>query len=165
MSTHIISTQAGPLEIAIDGRGAPAVLMHSLFVDSRSWDRIRARLAEDRRLIIITAPGHGRSGDPGRRYSIGDVADAAVSVLDSLGITDPVDWVGNALGGHAGILFAASHPDRCRSLVALGAPVHRPSAWQRLQEWAIGPARAVFGMNSWVGGTITDVLCDVSGDG
>ncbi|WP_235779470.1 alpha/beta fold hydrolase [Sinomonas notoginsengisoli] len=52
-------------------------------------------------------------------------------MLDSLGIQEPVDWVGNALGGHVGILFAASYPDRCRSLAVPGAPVHGPSLSQR----------------------------------
>lgn len=158
MSTQFIDTQTGTLEVAIDGHGAPAVLMHSLFVDSRSWDRVRGRLAEERRLVIITAPGHGASGDPGRRYSMGEVVDSAVSVLDRLGIAEPVDWVGNALGGHAGMLFASSRPDRCRSLVVLGAPVNGPSAHQRLAEWAVAPARAVFGIGGWVGRSITSVL-------
>jgi pimeloyl-ACP methyl ester carboxylesterase len=48
----------------------------------------------------------------------------AVDVLDHFGIGEPVDWLGNAWGGHVGILFAAAHPDRCRTLSAIGAPVH-----------------------------------------
>ena len=28
---------------------------------------------------------------------------------------EPVDWVGNAWGGHVGIVFAATWPDRCRT--------------------------------------------------
>jgi hypothetical protein len=47
-----------------------AVLWPSLFMDERSWDRLLPTLTQDRRLVIINGPGHGASGDPGRRYSL-----------------------------------------------------------------------------------------------
>ena len=46
-----------------------------------------------------------------------------MQVLDALGVSEPVDWVGNAWGGHVGLLFAADWPERCRSVVAFGTPV------------------------------------------
>ena len=49
---------------------------------------------------------------------------AAVDVLDELGIDGPVDRLGNAWGGHVGVLFAQAHPARCRTLTAIGAPIH-----------------------------------------
>ena len=44
-------------------------------------------------------------------FTLDDCVGAAVDVLDQLGIDEPVDWLGNAWGGHVGILFAAAHPD------------------------------------------------------
>jgi pimeloyl-ACP methyl ester carboxylesterase len=38
-------------------------------------------------------------------------------------VTEPVDWVGNAWGGHVGITLAAAHAERLRSLIAIGTPV------------------------------------------
>ena len=67
----------------------------------------RSELATMRRLVIITGPGHGASGDPGRRYTLDECAEAAGTILDTLGIRAPVDWVGNAWGGHVGIDFRA----------------------------------------------------------
>jgi pimeloyl-ACP methyl ester carboxylesterase len=52
-------------------------------------------------------------------------------VLDHLEITEPVDWVGNAWGGHVGAVFAAVYPERCRSLVTLGTPVQALGALER----------------------------------
>ena len=43
-----------------------------------------------------------------------------------------MDWVGNALGGHVGIALAASHPDRVRQLVTIGAPVE---AFGAMEKW------------------------------
>lgn len=117
-----VPTGVGSLALRVRGEGPAAVLWHSLFVDERSWARVEEGLARDRRLVIITGPGHGASADPGHRYSLDDCAAAAGEVLAALDIDVPVDWVGNAWGGHVGIVFAATQPDRCRTLVTLGTP-------------------------------------------
>jgi pimeloyl-ACP methyl ester carboxylesterase len=69
-----------------------------------------------------------------RRFTLDECAGAALDVLDHLGITEPIDWVGNAWGGHVGVLFAAAHPQRCQSLVTIGTPVHAlaPSERRRI---------------------------------
>jgi pimeloyl-ACP methyl ester carboxylesterase len=126
----------GDLEVRVIGEDAgrpTALLWHSLFVDSRSWERVEGDLAEDRRLVLVTGPGHGGSTDPGRRFKLEDCADAAISILDQLGIEGPVDWVGNAWGGHVGIIAAVMHPERCRSLVTVGTPVHGYTKSGRIQ--------------------------------
>jgi pimeloyl-ACP methyl ester carboxylesterase len=123
-STAAVATRLGPLHVQTAGSGPPAVLWHSLFVDSTTWHRLRAPLAAERRLVLIDGPNHGASPPARRPFTLDDCAGAAADVLDHLGIAEPVDWLGNAWGGHAGIVFAAAHPDRCRSLIAIGAPVH-----------------------------------------
>ena len=119
----VIATRVGPLHVRQVGSGPPAVLWHSLFVDSASWRAAEPSLSADRRLILIDGPGHGASGDSGKPYTMRDCAEAALGVLNALGVTEPVDWVGNAWGGHVGITLAAAHPERLRSLIAIGAPV------------------------------------------
>jgi pimeloyl-ACP methyl ester carboxylesterase len=128
---RFVDTTLGSLQVRIEGDApgrAAVVLWHSLFVDERTWDRVVPDLAQDRRLVIITGPGHGASGDPGRRYTMQDCATAAVEVLGALAITEPVDWVGNAWGGHVGLVLAARRPELIRSLVAASSPTH---PWQR----------------------------------
>jgi hypothetical protein len=46
--------------------------------------------------MLMTRPGHEASANPGRRYTMEECAAAAATVLDVLGINEPVDWVGNA---------------------------------------------------------------------
>ena len=79
---HRVPTRVGSLAVRVRGEGPPAVLWHSLFLDERSWQRVEEDLAGDRRLVIITGPGHGTSTDPGHRYSLDDCAAAAGEVLD-----------------------------------------------------------------------------------
>lgn len=132
MAEQMIETRVGRLMVTVRGdRGPTALLWHSLFVDERSWGGMVPRLADRRRLVIVSGPGHGASGDPGRRYTLGECAEAAVQVLDTLAVGEPVDWVGNAWGGHVGAIFAAQWPQRCRSLVAFGTPVAALTAAER----------------------------------
>ncbi|MCU0298915.1 MAG: alpha/beta hydrolase [Candidatus Nanopelagicales bacterium] len=136
MSARMIETTVGRLEVRVEGAvsdRAAAVLWHSLFVDERTWDRVVPDLAQDRRLVIITGPGHGASGDPGRRYTLQDCANAAAAVLRASGISDPVDWVGNAWGGHVGIVLAGRRPELIRTLITAGTPVHPYPLPERLQ--------------------------------
>ena len=60
-----IQTRVGPLSVRQVGEGPVALLWHSLFIDSTSWQRVESDLAKDRRLVLIDGPGHGSSGDPG----------------------------------------------------------------------------------------------------
>ena len=142
----------------VRGQGPPAVLWHSLFVDERSWQRVEEALARDRRLVIITGPGHGASADPGHRYSLDDCAAAACEVLDALDLREPVDWVGNAWGGHVGIVFAATWPERCRTLVTFGTPVHAYGLPERLLFRILLGVYRVTGMVDFLSSEICDAL-------
>lgn len=153
-----VDTVVGRLAVTTSGMGAPAVLWHSLFVDERSWQRVTAELAVDRRLIVITGPGHGRSSDPGRRYSLGECARSAAQVLDSLGFAEPVDWVGNAWGGHVGVRFATQHPRRVRSLVTLGTPVQALSTSERAQMRVLLQAHRMLGPAGFITDGVVEAL-------
>ena len=153
-----IPTRVGTLAVRVVGDGPPAVLWHSLFVDDRSWQRVEEELAGDRRLVIITGPGHGASSDPGHRYSLDDCAVAAAEVLTTLEIGEPVDWIGNAWGGHVGVVFAASWPARCRSLVTLGTPIQAYGPSQRLLFQVLLVVYRVVGMIDFLSSGICGAL-------
>jgi pimeloyl-ACP methyl ester carboxylesterase len=133
ISATTVHTRLGPLHVQTAGSGPPAVLWHSLFADSTTWIRIARPLAAARRLVLIDGPAHGGNPPVPHRFTLDDCAGAAADVLDHFGIDQPVDWLGNAWGGHVGILFAAAHPGRCRTLTAIGAPVYPLSAAERRQ--------------------------------
>lgn len=151
MSERIFArTGVGTLAVDVRGCGAPVVLWHSLFADERSWQRLLPLLSLDRRLIVISGPGHGASDDPGTRYDLAACADAATEVLGHLGVAEPVDWVGNAWGGHVGVRFATSHAHLIRSLVTISSPIQALSHGERFQMTSllvayrvIGPARFI----------------------
>ena len=119
-----IDTRLGSLSVRRVGSGAMTVLWSSMFVDSHTWDRLLPALLDgspDREYVLIDPPGLGRSEALRRRSSIREAADAARDALDALGAAGPVDWVGNAFGGHVGYQLA-TEPGILRSFVAISAP-------------------------------------------
>ncbi|WP_136708066.1 alpha/beta hydrolase [Agromyces sp. H66] len=120
-----VATRLGSLNVRVLGTGRTTVLWSSMFVDSHTWDPILPLLMEGdttpRRYVLVDPPGLGLSEPLRRRTSIAEAADAARDALDALGATGPVDWVGNAFGGHVG-LNLATDPELLRSLVAISSP-------------------------------------------
>lgn len=150
-AVHRVRTRLGELSVREIGTGPPAVLWHSMFVDSTSWCRVAPALATRRRLLLVDAPSSGRSDPLARATDIEACADAAGDLLDGLGLAS-VDWLGNAWGGHVGLRLAAERPERVRSLVAVSAPTHPISRGLRVKVHlllrlyrllgAVGPVRA-----------------------
>ncbi|WP_448810356.1 alpha/beta fold hydrolase [Agromyces bauzanensis] len=120
-----VATRLGSLHARVIGTGRMTVLWSSMFVDSHTWDRVIPLLMQGattpRRYVLIDPPGLGLSEPLRRRSSIAEAADAARDALDALDAPGPVDWVGNAFGGHVG-LNLATDPAVLRSLVAISSP-------------------------------------------
>ncbi|MDQ6686274.1 MAG: alpha/beta hydrolase [Actinomycetota bacterium] len=154
----MVQTIVGSLAVRVRGLGPPVVLWHSLFVDERSWGRVESELAVGHHLVLITGPGHGTSSDPGRRYPVEECAEAARTVLDHLGISAPVDWVGNAWGGHVGARFAATWPARCRTLVTIGTLVQALNVRERARTISLLLAYRLLGPAGFIQDGIVDVL-------
>ncbi len=123
--TERIETRLGALNARMHGTGRLTILWSSMFVDSHTWDRILPLLidgsATPRRFVLIDPPGLGMSDSLIRRSTIAEAADAARDALSALGADEPVDWLGNAFGGHVG-LDLATDPSTLRSLVAVSSP-------------------------------------------
>jgi 3-oxoadipate enol-lactonase len=118
-------------------RGAPAVLMiQGLGADKHGWDMQRYVLAAFYRVVAFDNRGAGRSDKPFGRYSLEQMADDAVAVLDHAKV-DRAHVVGASMGGAISQILAVRHPQRVRSLT-LACTACRNHAWRRelLQSWA-----------------------------
>jgi pimeloyl-ACP methyl ester carboxylesterase len=144
-----VSTDLGRLHVRRTGDGPPVVLWHSLFVDSRSWGVLVDELAGQRTVYAIDGPSHGKSDSVPRDFTFEEVVASAEQAMDRLGLTEPVDWVGNAWGGHVGIRLATGQ--RLRTLTTIGTPVQGFTAGEKLTKaWPlvgmyrlVGPAGLV----------------------
>src|SRR5687767_3112538 len=119
--TTDVSTRLGRVHVRMAGEGPTTVLWPSMFVDSHTWDLLLPLLPHDRRYLLADPPGLGLSGSLDRAVDIAAAAGAATDLLDGLGVEGPVDWVGNAFGGHVGFDLA-TREGVLRSLVAISSP-------------------------------------------
>lgn len=123
---------------SIGRRGAPPVLMvQGLGADKHGWDLQRAALAVGHRVIAFDNRGAGRSDKPFGRYTLEQMADDALAVLDHSGVGS-AHIVGASMGGAISQILAVRHPERVRSLT-LACTSCRNHPWRRelLQSWAV----------------------------
>lgn len=111
------------LDVEIVGRGPDLVLLHSLLSDRTSFAPLAARLADRRRLIMVSLPGFDASppAEPLAGY-----ADAVAETLVEIGVSPGVDVLGNGLGGFVALTLAAQHVGIVGRLVLVGSGVAFP---------------------------------------
>lgn len=100
------------------GHGRPLVLLHGIGMSADAWSPLIDRLAVDRRVIAFDIPGFGAT--PGLDTETPGSAEMVASLkqcLQRLGIHEPVDIVGNSLGGR--IAFDAAAQGLARSIVCI----------------------------------------------
>lgn len=158
-SASSVGTDLGRLGVRRSGTGPPVVLWHSLFVDSGSWGGLVDDLSVERTVYTIDGPSHGTSDPVHRDFTFGECVAAAEQALDRLGLDEPVDWVGNAWGGHVGIRLAAVQPSRLRTLTTIGTPVRGFTPWEKCTKgWPLVTAYRVAGPNAFILKQLSDSL-------
>jgi 3-oxoadipate enol-lactonase len=110
--------------------GPVVVLLNSLGSTHRMWDAQLDALDERFLVVRYDTRGHGESPVPEGPYSIDDLADDVVALLDGLGIAR-AHLVGLSLGGMTAMRLAARNPERVDRLVLLctGAQLPPAGAW------------------------------------
>ncbi len=120
------------LHYVVDGPvGAPVVVMAGSLGSTLSmWDQQVPALAERFRVVRYDARGHGGSPVPPGPYSIDDLVDDAIALLDRLGVAR-AHMVGLSLGGMTAMRLAARAPQRIDRLALLctSARFDSPSSW------------------------------------
>jgi 3-oxoadipate enol-lactonase len=132
-------TAAGVHLFSDDVGAGPAVLFsHSWFCDGRQWPQVDAMVDAGFRVLNLDNRGHGRSGPHHRRYTVWDMADDLVAVLDDAGVDEAV-LVGLSVGGFAAIRMVLRHPSRVRALV-LADTAASAHGWQgKVKAATLGP--------------------------
>jgi 3-oxoadipate enol-lactonase len=118
-------------------QGAPAVLMiQGLGADKHGWDMQRMVLALRYRVIALDNRGAGRSDKPFGVYSLEQMADDAIAVLDAAGI-ETAHVVGASMGGAITQIVVLKYPHRVSS-ITLACTACRNHPWRRelLGSWA-----------------------------
>ena len=92
---HTIITSHGSLAVEESSQGdIPVLLIHGNSSCRGVFrHQLQGRLAQNHRLIAFDLPGHGQSSnapDPTQSYTRPGLADAAVELLEKLGVTEAI---------------------------------------------------------------------------
>lgn len=88
-------------------------------------------LADRMRLIRYDHRGHGSSPEPPGPYTIADLGEDVVALLDQLGI-ERASYCGLSIGGMVGMWLGAHAPERLNRLILICTSAHMPPA----SKWA-----------------------------
>jgi pimeloyl-ACP methyl ester carboxylesterase len=108
----------------------PVVMVHGLGGSAINWLDVGPALAEGRSAVALDLAGFGETPLFERSAAVGANADLVARFIRKL-FDEPVNLVGNSMGGHIAVLVAADHPQLVRRLVLVdpavpGVHVRRP---------------------------------------
>lgn len=124
----------------------PILFIQGLGADKHGWDMQRLAFSWSHRSIALDNRGAGRSDKPLDTYSLDQMVEDAITVLDDAGI-ETAHVVGASMGGAISQLLAIHHPERVRSLT-LACTSCRNHEWRRelLASW--GESARIEGMGA-----------------
>jgi 3-oxoadipate enol-lactonase len=145
--------------------GEPLLLIPGLTADLRIWACQRLVFGRRYHCIALDNRGSGRSDKPPGPYSLAQMADDALAVLDAEGV-EAAHILGYSMGSFAAADLALVHPERVRSLVLAGTTCRHhewrrellmswvdvartrgvPAMVRRASRWLLGPAGQRFGV-------------------
>ena len=140
-------------------RAAPyLILQHGFGRSGRFWYSWVPYLARWFKVVRPDVRGLGRSPagfDLAREFTVDNCIADLVAIIDHLG-ADSVHYCGESMGGILGMAFAASHPDRIRTLTLVSAPVslnETTKTTYALGHTSESEAQKTMGMKAWVAAT------------
>jgi 3-oxoadipate enol-lactonase len=116
----VATATIGRYRVEYDVQGAPElpalVLSDSLGTNLHMWDAQAAGLKNRWRIVRYDTRGHGGSSVTPGPYSVSQLTDDVIDLLDYLDIA-AAHFCGLSLGGMTGLSLAHDHPERLHKLV------------------------------------------------
>ena len=104
------------LHYEVQGKGPALFLVPGLGGDGRFWDANARELAKQFTVVVHDHRGTARSTLSKIDYSVAQMADDALQLIDALGFAK-IHWCGHSTGGAMGQVLAIDHPERIDRLV------------------------------------------------
>lgn len=131
----------------------PVLLMsHSLSASGRMWEPQLPALTDKYRVIRIDTRGHGQTEAPSGDYTLDQLANDLLGVMDALGIQE-AHYCGLSMGGMIGQTVALIAPERFKTLVLCDTSSGYPPGGASMWDERVKAARAN-GLAAGLDGTI-----------
>jgi 3-oxoadipate enol-lactonase len=110
------------IAIKLEGpRDAPCIMLaHGVALDLRLWDDLVASVVPEYRVLRYDSRGHGGSPTGEGGFTLSDLGDDAIAVMDAAGVAK-VHFVGLSMGGMVGMGLALDHGERLASAAICNA--------------------------------------------
>jgi 3-oxoadipate enol-lactonase len=95
------------------GKGEAVVLLHGFCGSAEYWEKVIPALSGSYRVIAPDLRGHGASDAPKGAYTIEQMADDVLSLINTLELPD-VTLLGHSLGGYITLSFAQRYASRLK---------------------------------------------------
>ncbi len=120
------------------GPGPAVVLLHGFPLGRGMWKEQIAGVGSIYKVIAPDLRGHGDSPAPEGDYTIDEMADDVIELLDDLGFDTPVVVGGLSMGGYVALSLIARYPERVRALMLMDtrAAADSPEAAAKREELA-----------------------------
>ena len=113
------------------GSGRPVLLLHGGTGVGDDWRHLFPEPPATLELISPDLRGHGRSDNPGRSFTIEQIADDMLALIDELGI-ESLDAVGMSLGAKALLHVATKRPQALKRMVLISGAAWFPESARQL---------------------------------
>jgi len=135
--TYVRSSDGTRIHYSKTGRpgGPPVLFIQGLGAAKSGWALQRMATAPWYQGIALDNRGAGRSDKPHTDYSLEQMADDAIAVLDHAGV-ETAHVVGASMGGAISQIIAVKYPERTRSItLACTAGTHHAWREELLSSW------------------------------
>ncbi|MGV8025300.1 MAG: alpha/beta fold hydrolase [Anaerolineaceae bacterium] len=102
------------------GTGLPVVCIHGYPLDHSIWKPLVSYLETKTQVILPDLRGHGKSPAPAGPYTMQEMAEDILDLIDTLGFSQ-VLMVGQSMGGYIALQFARFYPERLLGLVLVAS--------------------------------------------
>jgi aminoacrylate hydrolase len=130
---HMKLRDGAQLYYEMHGKGPALFLVPGLGGDSRFWDSHVPELSRHFTVVLHDHRGTARSSLSKIEYTVEQMADDALQLIDELGFAK-VHWCGHSTGGAMGQVLAISQPDRIDRLVLSATWARTDAFFRRLFE-------------------------------
>lgn len=112
------------------GEGEPLFLLNGIMMTTSSWGLQTRALAPRYRCVLHDFRGQLRSEKTPGPYAMSVHVDDLLALMDELQI-ERAHLVGTSYGGEVGMMFAAAHPERVKSLAVIASVSRVDAALRR----------------------------------
>ncbi len=134
-----------------EGSGSPIVFLHNGGTSHRIWEPLLERYARDHDVVAMDMLGFGRSARPHVNYTLDLYVAQLAALLDELEL-DQVTLVGNCMGAATALTYAALHPERTQTVIAVNVLTDRTAAHGYLRPllWIARRGRRTAAVLGWL---------------